>query len=276
MKTYKEVLDEGCKYLKDNDIIEFKIDGWYLLSHILKIDRAQFLLDYDKEINETQYRKYKELIKKRANHVPLQYITGYTEFMGLKIKVNEHVLIPRQETEILVEEVMKISGNNKILDLCTGSGCIITSLMKLANVSMGVGADISKEALVVARGNAKNNDVEVTFIESDLFDKVTGKFDIIVSNPPYIPKNDIKGLSPEVRDYEPYLALDGKEDGLYFYKRIIKDARKYLEPKGYLFFEIGYNQADDLMKMLKAEDIHEIQVIKDLAGHDRVIKARYM
>lgn len=274
MKSYKEILDEGSKYLLDHNIADGKIDAWYLFNHVFNINRGEYFLNLNTKASQPQYQDYKELIKTRSNHVPLQYIIGYTEFMGLKIKVNPNVLIPRQDTEILVEEVLKVSDNKDILDLCTGSGCIIISLMKLGNINKGTGADISREALELARENAYINSVNPIFIESDLFTNIKGKFDIIVSNPPYIPSGDIQDLSIEVKDYEPSLALDGKESGLYFYRRIVEDIKGYLNPGGYIFFEIGYNQGDDLVAILEAEGIDKIEVIKDLAGLDRVIKAR--
>ncbi len=273
MKTLKDTLDEGNKYLQDANIDEWKTDAWYLFSHVLDIDRARYFTHLNELINKNQYNKYINLIEKRSNHIPLQHIIGYTEFMGLKIKVNDHVLIPRQDTEVLVEEVLKVSHNKDVLDLCTGSGCIIISLKKLGNINKSLGSDISKDALVLARENAKLNDVDVTFIESDLFNNIEGKFDIIVSNPPYIPSEDIEELSIEVRDYEPSGALDGKSDGLYFYRKIVEEVRSYIKPDGILFFEIGYNQADDLINILMSKGINDIEVIKDLAGHDRVIKA---
>lgn len=273
MKTLKDTLDEGNKYLQDANIDEWKTDAWYLFSHVLDIDRARYFTHLNELINKNQYNKYINLIEERSNHIPLQHIIGYTEFMGLKIKVNDHVLIPRQDTEVLVEEVLKVSHNKDVLDLCTGSGCIIISLKKLGNINKSLGSDISKDALVLARENAKLNDVDVTFIESDLFNNIEGKFDIIVSNPPYIPSEDIEELSIEVRDYEPIGALDGKSDGLYFYRKIVEEVRSYIKPDGILFFEIGYNQADDLINILMSKGINDIEVIKDLAGHDRVIKA---
>ncbi len=274
MKSYKEVLEEGINHLINHKIDNGNIDAWYLFSHVFNIERAEYFLNLNKEVNSSRYSEFMNLIEKRASHVPLQYIIGYTEFMGLRIKVNENVLIPRHDTEVLVEEVLKVCDNKNILDMCTGSGCIIISLKKLANIKKAIGVDISKDAIILARENAALNEVDVEFIESDLFENIEGKFDIIVSNPPYIPKADIEDLSMEVRDHEPHLALDGKEDGLYFYRRIIKEVKKYLNPNGYVFFEIGYNQADDLLVLFKSEGIDNVEIIQDLAGHDRVVKAR--
>lgn len=274
MKSYKDVLEEGSKYLIDSKIEDGKIDAWYLFSFVFDVNRPRYFLEIDKPASQAQYNKYMNLIKTRSKHVPLQYIMGYTEFMGLKFKVNEHVLIPRQDTEVLVEEVMKVSRDKDILDLCTGSGCIIISLKKLGKINKGIGSDISKESLKVAKENATFNEADVGFVESNLFDNIEGKFDIIVSNPPYIPYDDIQDLSMEVRYHEPHLALDGKEDGLYFYKQIAKDVKKYLKPKGLLFFEIGYNQAESLVAILESKGFNDIEVVKDLTGLDRIIKAR--
>lgn len=275
MKSFKYALEEGTKYLIKHNIDNAKVDAWHLFSHLININRAEYFLHSDKEISNLQYNQYMELIKKRADNLPLQYIIGYQDFMGLKIKVNKDVLIPRLDTEVLVEEVLKVSKDKDVLDLCTGSGCIIISLMKYGSINSGLGTDISKNALAIARENANINEVNVSFVESDLFSNIEDKFDIIVSNPPYIPKDDISGLSKEVRVYEPHLALDGREDGLYYYRQIIKELKEYLRPKGYVFFEIGYNQAEAITEMLEAEGMEEIEVLKDLAGFDRIIKGRF-
>ncbi len=274
MKSFKDALEEGTKYLIEHNIDNGKVDAWHLFSHLININRADYFLHSGKEISNLQYNQYMDLIKKRADNLPLQYIIGYQDFMGLKIKVNKDVLIPRLDTEVLVEEILKVSKGKDVLDLCTGSGCIIISLMKYGSINSGIGADISKNALAIARENATINWLDVNFVESDLFSNVEDKFDIIVSNPPYIPKNDISGLSKEVRDHEPHLALDGKEDGLYYYRQIAKELKEYLRPKGFVFFEIGYNQAEALTKILEAKGIEEIEVLKDLAGLDRIIKGR--
>jgi release factor glutamine methyltransferase len=275
MRVLKEVFDEGCKYLIEKNIEDAKLDAWYLLSNYFDISRAEYFLTLEKEVSESDYFQYMKLIKRRGRNIPLQYITGVQEFMGLSFKVNNHVLIPRQDTEVLVEEVLKVSAGKDVLDLCTGSGCIIISLAKLGNIKKGVGIDISKEALETARENKKANNVEVEFIESDMFGEVEGKFDIIVSNPPYIPSSEISKLMVEVKMYEPCIALDGMDDGLYFYRLIIKEIRNYLKPNGYIFFEIGFDQADDVMELLRNEGITNLQVKKDLAGLDRVICGRY-
>ena len=200
------------------------------------------------------------------------YIVGETEFMGLKFKVNSSVLIPRQDTETLVEEALKVvRPGMRVLDLCTGSGCVIVSILHNVSDVEGYAVDISKQALNVAKENARLNDVPVLFEHSDLFDHVTGTFDVIVSNPPYICTDEIAKLMPEVRDFEPMEALDGKEDGLYFYRKIIGQCKQYLNPEGHLLFEIGYDQGQKVSALMREIGFHDVQVIKDLARKDRVV-----
>lgn len=271
--TLQKARDLGQEELERADIAEASLDAWYLMEYYFHIKRIDYLLNQGKEITESEFENYWSLIKQRAKHIPLQHITGTQEFMGLEFNISEAVLIPRQDTEILVEEVMKDADNKAVLDLCTGSGCIIISLAKLCRLKWAVGADISAMALEVGRSNAEKHQVNVSLIESDLFEKITGTFDRIVSNPPYIASDEIEKLMPEVKIYEPRLALDGKEDGLYFYKKIINMAKDYLNPHGELLFEIGYDQGEALTGLLKEADFKEIRVIKDLAGLDRVVKA---
>lgn len=191
--------------------------------------------------------------------------------MGLSFAVNPHVLIPRQDTEILVEEAQKrIHAGMDALDLCTGSGCIIVSLSKYAPIHAAA-SDISAQALKTAKENAKRHGVTVDFIESDLFEGITSRYDIIVSNPPYIPTEEIKTLMPEVREFEPFLALDGKEDGLFFYRKIIREANSHLKPDGFLLLEIGCGQGKDVACLMEAEGYKEITIRKDLSGLDRIV-----
>lgn len=276
MKTLEDALRAGRVLLKENEIAEGDIDAWYLLSYYLHMNRAQYLMQSSMPIDMEQYNEYLNLIKKRAEHIPLQYITREQEFMGLKFHVSEEVLIPRQDTEILVEEVLKLSKGKDILDLCTGSGCIIISLAKLGEIKEGIGVDISEGALSVAVGNAEELKANVSFILSDLYENVQHKFDIIVSNPPYIPTKDVAELMDEVKQHEPWLALDGKSDGLHFYRIIINGLRQHLKPGGSVFFEIGYDQGEAVSTLLKAAGITDIKVIKDLAGLDRVVSGRYI
>ena len=219
-----------------------------------------------------------QLIEKRAVHIPLQHLTGEQNFMGLDFLVNEHVLIPRQDTEILVEEIMRdLHDGIRILDMCTGSGCILLSLLHYSNDCSGVGVDVSEDALAVARQNADRlAEKQAVFIQSDLFEKVEGSFDLIVSNPPYIRSQEIAGLMPEVREHEPHLALDGKDDGLHFYREIIKGAMPHLKRGGQLFFEIGYDQGEAVQALLAANGYTEIAVVKDYARLDRVVYGTFL
>lgn len=275
MKTLEDALHIGRKILKENGIEEADLDAWYLLSYQLHISRTQFFMQPEAEIADSQYDQYLKLVKKRANRIPLQYITGSQEFMGFDFYVTEDVLIPRQDTEILVEEILKTSSGKSVLDLCTGSGCILISLAKLGGIKTGLGVDISKKALAVARENAKRLEADVNFLESDMFHEVKGKFDIIVSNPPYIPTKDIEDLMEEVKNHEPKLALDGSEDGLLFYRIITHNLKEYLNPGGFIFFEIGYDQGESVKTLLQNAGVTDIKLRKDLAGLDRVISGRY-
>ena len=235
--TYREAIETGTRILQKENIADAKIDAWYLLQMACKIDRNFYYLHEEDELTAEQQSEYESTVHKRAEHVPLQYIIGEQEFMGLKFKVNSNVLIPRQDTETLVEEALRVAKPGmRVLDLCTGSGCIIISLAKnVADISC-TGSDISKQALLVAKENAKANEVEVEWERSDLFENISGTFDLIVSNPPYIPTGEIPGLMPEVRDFEPVDALDGKEDGLYFYRIITEKSPEYLTSDGYSIF----------------------------------------
>ncbi|MFA9375497.1 MAG: peptide chain release factor N(5)-glutamine methyltransferase [Lachnotalea sp.] len=270
--TLQEALQYGRNYLENNRILDSQIDAWFLLEYIIKQNRSFYLMHQQDELTKEQERLYKEYIEIRGKHIPLQHITQEQEFMGLTFWVNESVLIPRQDTEILVEEVAsRLKDNMSILDMCTGSGCIIISLKNGKEYINAYAVDISSKALDVARINAKRNKLEVEFIQSDLFENVNKKFDIIVSNPPYIPTEVINGLMEEVRIHEPMIALDGMADGLYFYKSIIKNSLTYLNPSGILCFEIGYDQGEAVSILMKEAGFKAIQVIKDLAGLDRVV-----
>ncbi len=270
--TYREALNLGEKVLETASIVEAKLDAWLLLEMVCKIDRSFYYLHMEDDLLEEQVSEYEIALKKRAEHVPLQYIVGETEFMGLKFKVNSSVLIPRQDTETLVEEALKvITPGMRVLDLCTGSGCIIVSILHNVADVEGYAIDISKQALNVAKENAKLNGVAVNFERSDLFDNVTGTFDVIVSNPPYIPSLEVVKLMPEVGSFEPLEALDGKEDGLYFYREIIASCKEYLKPEGRILFEIGYDQGEAVRAMLLDAGFKEVCVIKDLAHNDRVV-----
>ena len=248
--TYREFYEYGKLKLTSAGIEEAALDARLLLEYICHSDRNELLAHADRERSAIEEEFYKSVIEKRASRIPLQHITGEQEFMGLPFRVNEHTLIPRQDTEILVEEAMRHLGDDmRILDLCTGSGCILLSLLKYSNECEGVGIDISGEALKIAGENAQRLQISATFLEGDLFspldhyvsERTTDQlFDMIVSNPPYIKTAVIDTLMPEVREHEPRGALDGREDGLHFYRRIVAKAPAHMRKGAYLLFEIGY------------------------------------
>ena len=270
--TLKEAYEYGQKRLTEAEVDDAVLDAWYLLEHITGISRAVYFLRMNEEMNEQNLVLYKEFLEIRAKHVPLQHITGVQEFMGLEFQVNEHVLVPRQDTEILVEETLKVlKPGMDVLDMCTGSGCIIISLMKFVKAISGTAVDISEEALKVAKNNAEKLEAPVKFIHSDLFEKINETYDVIVSNPPYIRTAVIEELKEEVKFHDPFLALDGKEDGLYFYRKIINESKDYLKQNGRLYFEIGHDQGEDVKKLMKEAGFVEVVVKKDLAGLDRVV-----
>lgn len=272
--TFRDAINVGEKILTMAEIADAKNDAWLLLTMACDIDRTYYYVHMDEKMDPSQKKQFETLIRKRAERVPLQYIIGEQEFMGLKFIVNSNVLIPRQDTETLVEEALKvIEPEMKVLDMCTGSGCIIISILKNTNQVEGFACDISKGALNVAKENAKLNNVFVQFERSDLFENVSSDmmFDVIVSNPPYIPTNEIPMLMPEVSIFEPKEALDGSLDGLEFYHRIIKDGKTHLKDGGHLLFEIGFNQGQDVSNMMEYGGFSDIKVIKDLAGNDRVV-----
>lgn len=271
MTTWKQAYKKGQGVLEKAEITDSALDAKYLLEYVTGKDSIIWILDGDKELNDQQERYYDEVIQKRAGRYPLQYITEKQEFMGYSFYVNENVLIPRQDTECLVEEVLKYKDRiSSILDLCTGSGCIGISIEKMSGMKVSL-ADISKKALEVAKINGQNLNSNVTLVESDLFENISEKFDAIVSNPPYIKSSVIPGLMDEVKKYEPMLALDGKEDGLYFYRKIIRDGKEHLNPGGMLFFEIGHDQKKEVMECMEKEGFVEVYGVQDLAGLDRVI-----
>ena len=274
MRTYKEVLEDGIHLLDAAAIEEAGLDAWLLLEYAANINRAWYYAHMDEILDKKTESRYLEMCAKRAQHIPLQHITGRAYFMGYEFCVDERVLVPRQDTEVLVETALthlKDSRSPKILDMCTGSGCIIISILHNVEGVKGYAVDISKQAVNVAKENAKLNEVPVLFERSDLFEMVTEKFDVIVSNPPYIPTDVIPQLMPEVQVFEPIEALDGKEDGLYFYRKIVEQSKDYLNSGGSLMFEIGYDQGKDVSKMMTDAGFSNVCVKKDLAGNDRVV-----
>lgn len=275
--TIKEMLNKGSFILKENNIENPKLKARLLLQFVLNKKREYLIIYDNKNLSKAQEEKYFVEINKLLEGIPLQYITHHQEFMKMSFYVNEDVLIPRPDTEILVEEVIKISKRFKapmILDLCTGSGAIGVSLAKYIPNAKLYASDISSKALKIAKKNAIDNGVnkKIKFIKSDLFENIKDiKFDIIVSNPPYIREEDIDTLDDEVRK-EPKLALDGGKDGLKFYREITKDAYKYLKNNAYLCYEIGYDQKIDVIEILENENKYKnIYGLKDLYGNDRVI-----
>ncbi len=271
--TLREVLTEGERKLSGADIAEAKLNAWYLFSYVFSLNRSEFYMQYDAEADPALVERYRDLLVKRSLHVPLEYIMHSTEFMGLSFYVDENVLIPRQDTECLVEEVLGRCGDKDVLDLCTGSGCIGISLAALGKCRSVTMTDISAGALAVAKRNAEKNlqAQKIFFQKSNLFEQIIQKYDIIVSNPPYIRREVVRSLMPEVRDHEPVTALDGGEDGLVFYRSIIQESRKYLKDSGWLFFEIGYDQGEDVSVLMQRAGFENVEIKKDLAGLDRIV-----
>ena len=256
-----------------------RLDVETLLQKVLNVDRLYILLNLDKSLNEEEENLFNKFIEERLNNRPIAYIVGNREFMGLDFYVQEGVLIPRPDTEVLVGEVIKVTRNgDNILDMCTGSGCIGITLAKKFPESRVLGVDVSEKALKVAQKNKHNLEADnIDFMLSDLFGELGNDitFNTIVSNPPYIRSDEIPHLMPEVSVFEPHEALDGSEDGLLFYRRIIKDCRANLKPQGRLLFEIGCDQGRQVSQMMQFAGFSDVHVIKDLAGNDRVVSGVY-
>lgn len=313
--TYRDMLKHGETVLQEAGVVDYNLDAWYLFEAATGLSKQLYFMEMTTEATDRIEAKYNKLLKRRTNREPLQYILGSQVFMGLDFEVNEHVLIPRQDTENLVEEVNKITEAMKaerasegdadandadknqdidILDMCTGSGCIIISLVAMNEGVYGTAVDLSREAISVARRNAMNNSVtdRVEFYVGDLFDGITEHkeqkvvraglsctkygparqtFDIIVSNPPYIPTAEIAKLMPEVGDFEPMMALDGDEDGLRFYRQIAADAPDFLKDGGYLIVEIGFDQGPDVRNIFLENNFADVRVIKDYQDNDRIV-----
>lgn len=275
MSSRKEMLRAAVASLTAAGVPDAEIDAWYLFEYVTKMDRSAYFLQMEGTLSPEEQRKLEELVNLRCKRIPLQYITGSQEFMGYSFLVSTATLIPRQDTEILVDEVRKEADGKRVLDLCTGTGCILLSLVKLCRLAEAVGTDISPEAVKTAEENARRLEAEAKFYCGDLFEAVPegARFDILVSNPPYIPSAVLDTLQPEVREHEPLRALDGDTDGLKFYREIIKKAKNYLTDQGQIFFEIGCEQGAEVSGFLSAAGFHKIRVIKDLAGLDRVVTA---
>lgn len=270
--NYRKLYETGKDRLEKAGIQEAALDARLLLEEVCRTDRNTLLVHGDRAVTEEEETQFRIFIERRSTHEPLQQITGWQEFMGLRFSVTEDVLVPRQDTETLVEEVMRyLRDGMEILDVCTGSGCILLSLLRYSNGCRGVGCDISEKALAVAGQNAKELGISAQFIQSDLFESIEGRFEYIVSNPPYIRKDIIPTLMEEVRDHEPLIALDGGEDGLDFYRKITREATEHLYSGGMLFFEIGYDQGEAVKLLMEEEGYEEVTVSQDLAGLDRVV-----
>ena len=270
--TLQQMLQWGAGWLKEREVPEADLNAWYLLADCFQMERSGYFLHQEEEADAGKEKKFRQMIEKRGQRIPLEYILGYTEFMGLKFEVDSHVLIPRQDTECLVEQVLPFCPGKKVLDLCTGSGCIGISLAVLGGPAAVVLADVSGEALKVAEKNAENHGVKPVLCQGDLFENVPADlFDVIVSNPPYIASEEIQKLMPEVQDHEPVLALDGREDGLYFYRKIIELSPSHLADQGMLAFEIGYDQGESVAELMRKKEFQQVEVKKDLAGLDRIV-----
>ena len=273
--TIRQAVNWGTQMLKDRGIDNAEHDSFELLSAVNGMTRTFYLINGDSLLSEENFLMFEEYIEQRASHIPLQHILGKTWFYGYEYMVNRDVLIPRQDTEILVGEVIKVTrSGDYILDMCTGSGCIGITLAKKFPECKVLGVDVSEKALNVAQSNKHNLEAEnIDFMRSDLFEELNHDitFNTIVSNPPYIPTKVIEGLQEEVRLHDPMLALDGHDDGLFFYRILAEESAKYLRPNGGIFMEIGYNQAEDVRNLLIKNNFTDISVIKDLAGLDRVV-----
>lgn len=287
VRTYQEGLKAGVSRLKEAKIADAGSDAWILLEHVTGMSRARFFADGSLPMKAGEEAAYMELIDRRLRHVPVQHLTGVQEFMGYPFKVSRDVLIPRQDTEVLVEEAERILRSNdwqkgkepvRVLDMCTGSGCIAISLKKRNPALEVLGVDLSESALRIARENAGSLGVKAEFMQSDMFSRFAGRkerYQMIVSNPPYIPTKVIESLEEEVRCHDPFAALDGKEDGLHFYRILAKESPRFLRSGGCLCMEIGYDQSEAVEELLKKEGFSGIYTKKDLAGLDRVVCGVY-
>jgi len=271
----KEIL----KRLEDAGIQDAETEARMIVTEYAGVTLSEMFTDPDRELADDMVLCAEDVVSRRITGIPLQHIMGKTGFMGFDFRVSPAALVPRPDTEILTEEVLKdYHDGSRILDLCTGSGCIIVSLLALMNDCYGVGTDISEDALALAAENADmilaDKRERLEFRKGDLYDALSQDdvFDVIVSNPPYIRTADIETLSTEVRDHDPRIALDGGEDGLDFYRRIITGAAEHLQKGGDLLLEIGYDQAEDVTKIMKANGFIEVQTVKDFGGNDRVVR----
>lgn len=284
--TWQALMKEELERLRQADIPEADSDIRLLAMDVAGCTYSTLILRMAEEVTEKQAQRLHAYVTERMTHKPCQYILGTQEFMGYEFATAEEVLIPRPETELLVEEACRIAENwkdtpdgrkRRVLDLCCGSGCIGISFSKLRHGRDLVElADISDAAIALTKKNRERLQADCAVIQTDLFMQIEGKYDMIVSNPPYIRTDEIPKLMAEVRDFEPHLALDGKADGLYFYDKIIREAREYLYEDGYILFEIGQDQLDAVRGLLVENGYTDIKEIKDYAGLDRIVTARYL
>jgi|TARA_B100001964_G_scaffold172104_1_gene189474 release factor glutamine methyltransferase len=273
---YQEILNAGSKILKLNNIKSNNLDSEILLSSTLKLDRSQLLLNLDKRIENQEKKIFFNFIERRRKNEPIAYITGYKEFWKNKFKVNKNVLIPRPDTETIIEQVLNeldINSSKKILDIGTGSGCIIISILDERKKCFGVGIDISKNAVKLAKYNAKIQHIDnrIKFLNSDIDNFYGGKYDLIISNPPYIKQHEINGLEKDIKNHEPRVSLDGGIDGYNKIRLIIKKSSTLIKKKGKLFLELGINQTRETLKILNLNGFYKTKVIKDLASKNRCI-----
>lgn len=282
-----ELLRKSTGYLEAAGIDDALTDAEMLVFHAVKMERLDAYVD-NPEIKSADAAKVRRLLQRRLHGEPVQYIVGHIDFCGLNIRVGKGVLIPRPETELFVEEAIKTASSQQsavssktvkslsLLDLCTGTGCIALALARQFPAAEVLGTDLSKEALAYAKKNATANDIKnITFLQGSLFGPVKDRrFDIITANPPYIRRDEIETLQREIRDWEPVAALDGGMDGLDFYRAILSSADDYLNPNGFIFLELGYDQAEDVKKIARAKGFREIAVINDYAGIGRILKAK--
>ena len=271
-ETLREAERRGAETLAAAGREEAAQTARLLLCHVLNFNFTDYVLAREDLLSPRDTARYEELLTRRASGVPLQYLTREQNFCGLSLYVDERVLIPRQDTECLVEEVLRDGARGELLDLCTGSGCIPLALLKHGNFSCALGADISAEALAVAEINRARTGLPLLLRQSDLFSEIPERFDVITANPPYIESAEIESLSVEVRDHEPRLALDGAADGLAFYRRLAAESGAHLKPGGRLYLEIGMSQGAAVASLLEAAAFSDIQIIRDLAGRDRIVK----
>lgn len=277
--TISSLLNWTVNYFKSKNIQSARLDAEVLLSHVLRQERIYLYVHFDEPMEQNELSKFREYVKKRAQHVPIAYIIGEREFMGLPFKVTKDTLIPRPDTEILVENVLNNVDRDKeieIVDIGTGSGAIILSLLVNLPKAQGKTVDISSKAIEVAKENAVNLQVNdrCEFFVGDLFAPLNGsKFDVIVSNPPYIPQKDIATLEDDVKEYEPVSALTDGGDGLSYYRRLLSEGKAYIKENGFIALEIGIYQSEDVKQIAMDNGWKDIKIIKDYAGIDRVVLA---